>query len=131
MTKTNLSQMPIFYHKRGLQIKSYELYCMYLFKIYRPCHCLRWYFAWVTEKILKCFQDKEGTLENSDLSNFCQHFHMRAWETVDQESMHLQIQCNLDLVTLLVSAKTVTNLRNVTKSNDFMYVVNWKMVFEN
>ena len=30
------------------------------------------------------------------------------------------VQCNLDLVTLLVSAKTVTKLRNVTKSNDFM-----------
>ena len=31
-----------------------------------------------------------------------------------------QIQCNLDLVTLLVSAKTVTKSHNVTKSNDFM-----------
>ena len=31
-----------------------------------------------------------------------------------------QLQCNLDLVTLLVSAKTVTKLHNVTKSNDFM-----------
>ena len=30
------------------------------------------------------------------------------------------IQCNLDLVTHLVSAKTVTKLHNVTKSNDFM-----------
>ena len=30
------------------------------------------------------------------------------------------VQCNLDLVTLLVSAKTVTKLHNVTKSNDFM-----------
>ena len=32
----------------------------------------------------------------------------------------LVIQCNLDLVTLLVSAKTVTKSHNVTKSNDFM-----------
>jgi hypothetical protein len=30
------------------------------------------------------------------------------------------IQCNLDLVTLLVSAKTVTKSHNVTKPNDFM-----------
>ena len=29
------------------------------------------------------------------------------------------IQCNLDLVTLLVSAKTFTKSHNVTKSNDF------------
>ena len=29
-------------------------------------------------------------------------------------------ECNLDLVTLLVSAKTVTKLPNVTKSNDYM-----------
>ena len=34
--------------------------------------------------------------------------------------MLLHIQCNLDLVTLLVSAKTVTKSHNVTKSNDFM-----------
>ena len=33
---------------------------------------------------------------------------------------HLEVQCNLDLVTLLVSTKTVTKSRNVTKSNDFM-----------
>ena len=32
----------------------------------------------------------------------------------------LKIQCNLDLVTLLVSVKTVTKSHNVTKSNDFM-----------
>ena len=38
------------------------------------------------------------------------------------------IQCNLDLVTLSVSAKTVTKSQNVTKSNAFMYVVNGKMV---
>ena len=31
-----------------------------------------------------------------------------------------QVQCNLDLVTLLVSAKTVTKSQIVTKSNDFM-----------
>jgi hypothetical protein len=31
-----------------------------------------------------------------------------------------KIQCNLDLVTILVPAKTVTKLHNVTKSNDFM-----------
>ena len=31
----------------------------------------------------------------------------------------IEIQCNLDLVTPLVSAKTVTNLHNGTKSNDF------------
>jgi hypothetical protein len=29
-------------------------------------------------------------------------------------------QCNLDLVTLFVSAKTVTKSHNVTKLNDFM-----------
>ena len=32
----------------------------------------------------------------------------------------IQIQCNLDLVTHLVSAKTVTKSHNVTKLNDFM-----------
>ena len=32
----------------------------------------------------------------------------------------LHIQCNLDLVTLLVSAKTVTKSHNVTKLNAFM-----------
>ena len=32
----------------------------------------------------------------------------------------LWVQCNLDLVALLVSAKTVTKSHNVTKSNDFM-----------
>ena len=32
----------------------------------------------------------------------------------------IHIQCNLDLVTLLVSAETVTKSHNVTKSNDFM-----------
>ena len=31
-----------------------------------------------------------------------------------------QQQCNLDFVTLLISAKTVTKSHNVTKSNDFM-----------
>ena len=36
------------------------------------------------------------------------------------QSIVKKIQCNLDLVTLLVSAKTVTKLHNVTKSNDFM-----------
>ena len=30
------------------------------------------------------------------------------------------VQCNLDLVTLLVSTKTVAKSHNVTKSNDFM-----------
>ena len=29
------------------------------------------------------------------------------------------VQCNFDLVTLLVSAKTVPKSHNVTKSNDF------------
>ena len=33
---------------------------------------------------------------------------------------YVVVQCNLDLVTLLVSAKTVTKSHNVTKSNDFM-----------
>ena len=33
---------------------------------------------------------------------------------------HKKEQCNLNLVTLLVSAKTVTESHNVTKSNDFM-----------
>ena len=37
------------------------------------------------------------------------------------------IQCNLNLVTILVLAKTVTKSHNVTK---WLYVVNWKMVFE-
>ena len=32
----------------------------------------------------------------------------------------IAVQCNLDLVTLLVAAKTVTKSHNVTKSNDFM-----------
>ena len=32
----------------------------------------------------------------------------------------LTVQCNLDLVTLLVSAKTVTKLNNVAKSQDFI-----------
>ena len=31
-----------------------------------------------------------------------------------------RVQCNLDLVTLLVSSKTVAKLLDVTKSNDFM-----------
>ena len=31
-----------------------------------------------------------------------------------------EVQCNLDLVTLLVSPKTDTKLDNVTKSNDFI-----------
>ena len=31
-----------------------------------------------------------------------------------------ETQCNLDLVTILVSAKTVAKLHNVTKSDDFM-----------
>jgi hypothetical protein len=31
-----------------------------------------------------------------------------------------QVQCNLDLVTLLVSAKTVTKSHNDPESNDFM-----------
>ena len=32
----------------------------------------------------------------------------------------MTVQCNLDLVTFLVSIKTVTKMHNVTKSNDFM-----------
>ena len=36
------------------------------------------------------------------------------------EGIFFSLQCNLDLVTLMVSAKTVTKLHNVTKSNDFM-----------
>ena len=35
-------------------------------------------------------------------------------------SSALRVQCTLDLVTLLVSTKTVTKLHNVTKLNDFM-----------
>ena len=31
-----------------------------------------------------------------------------------------KVQCNLDLVTFFVSAKTVTESHNVTKLNDFM-----------
>ena len=31
----------------------------------------------------------------------------------------MYVQCNLDLVTLLVSAKTVAKSHNVIKSNDF------------
>ena len=41
----------------------------------------------------------------------------RANKTIFLEN---KVQCNLDLVTLLVSTKTVTKLHNVTKSNDFM-----------
>jgi hypothetical protein len=36
------------------------------------------------------------------------------------ETMQPLIQCNLDLVTLLVSAKTVPESHNVTKSNNLM-----------
>ena len=36
------------------------------------------------------------------------------------QSFTIEVQCNLDLVTLLVSVKTVTKLHNITKSNDFM-----------
>ena len=39
---------------------------------------------------------------------------------VDFLSFMSYVQCTLDLVTLLVSAKTVTKLHDVTKSNDFM-----------
>ena len=35
-------------------------------------------------------------------------------------SQDFKVQCNLDLVSLLSSAKTVTKLHNVAKSNDFM-----------
>ena len=35
----------------------------------------------------------------------------------------LAIKCNLDSMTFLVSTKTVTK-SHVTKSNDFMYIVN-------
>ena len=38
----------------------------------------------------------------------------------NQHDFGCGVQCNLDLVTLLVSAKTVAKLDNVTKSNDFM-----------
>ena len=41
----------------------------------------------------------------------------------------MSVQCNLDLVTLLVSAKIVTKSHDVTKLNDFMYLVNGKRVF--
>ena len=37
-----------------------------------------------------------------------------------KQDLESKVQCNLDLVTLLVSTKTVTKLHNVTKSNDFM-----------
>ena len=37
----------------------------------------------------------------------------------EMNAMKKQVQCNLDLVTLLVSAKTVTKSHDVTKSNDF------------
>ena len=40
----------------------------------------------------------------------------------------IYVQCNLNLVTLLVSAKTVTKSHNVTKSNDFMkQVEKWSL----
>ena len=39
---------------------------------------------------------------------------------VPEEPRNFTVQCNLDLVTLLVSAKTVTKSHNVAKLNDFM-----------
>ena len=36
------------------------------------------------------------------------------------KELYTKIQCNLELVTLLVSAKNVTKLHDVTKSNYFM-----------
>ena len=46
----------------------------------------------------------------------------------------IEIQCNLDLVTILVSAKTVTK-SHVTKSNDFMQrlitkICDWAKMFK-
>ena len=40
-------------------------------------------------------------------------------EVLSQTKIRVSVQCNLDLVTLLVSAKTV-KLHNVAKSNDFL-----------
>jgi hypothetical protein len=46
-----------------------------------------------------------------------EHQQLPQWERL----VFKYIQCNLDLVTLLVSSKTVTKLHNVTKSNGFMW----------
>ena len=47
------------------------------------------------------------------------------------EPVEKNIQCNLDLVTLLVSSKTVAKSHNVTKSNDLCSKLKnslWKIV---
>ena len=54
----------------------------------------------------------------------CQQWQWSGWSKLGRFFAKNQfkeniVQCNLDLVTLLVSVKTVTKSHNVTKSNDF------------
>ena len=55
--------------------------------------------------------------DNEDEEECCTHSKLKFY---NPSLVYLYIQCNLDLVTLLVSAKTVAKSPNVTKSNDFM-----------
>ena len=54
---------------------------------------------------------------NEDEEDCCRHSKLKFY---NPSLVYLYVQCNLDLVTLLVSAKTVAKSPNVTKSNDFM-----------
>ena len=55
--------------------------------------------------------------EDEDSQDCCKHSKLKFY---NPSLVYLYVQCNLDFVTLLVSAKTVAKSPNVTKSNDLM-----------
>ena len=64
------------------------------------------------EKLATLGDAERETIEN--LNTTISHLELEDTKKIEERQRNSKVQCNLDLVTLLVSAKTVT------KSDDFM-----------
>ena len=71
------------------------------------------------EKLATLGDAERETIEN--LNTTISHLELEDTKKIEERQRNSKVQCNLDLVTLLVSATTVTKLHNVTKSDDFMF----------
>ena len=79
---------------------------------------------WIFELKYVCFNSRIST-KKSERFDFRGHIYLsQVYKNLIYFSIFCSqpffIQCNLDLVTLLVSAKTVTKSHNVMKSNNFI-----------
>ena len=65
------------------------------------------------EKLATLGDAERETIEN--LNTTISHLELEDTKKIEERQRNSKVQCNLDLVTLLVSAKTVTKSHNVTK----------------